>query len=1539
MLRTLFHISSVFFAFSLSFFGFLHAQLDPKLQVGKTDFLNLYQQTATVKSKPEIVSILDFSGSMDTLMNHPLYNHLNSTDENEAYTRNVRISIPINTSEPISNVTGDTFIVSLLTRNTNTDLMLTFRNLVKPDGTIVTAQDAEKCQGLKTKNGSILISASQSGMYTGTSSSGRDVGHWIMAASHVRYECTATGNNPYVTGALGRVIDIPLPWKIMDYTSTGNPLSSKTIKDEQTKISIGPDGNRVTTRYGSGLNMEFDLNYKVNHDNAYSKSGGSSIYTLPTNTYRTSYLHWLFNGRYQSTVTAPNVSSNDYITGTDATSNNGAYYTNDPSLVGKFIVFGAGNDPTKWAAGQTDAKWGQGYWGHVYTNSAGNKTSNLGDKKIKVPKYNFDDTYAGVVEDYAYKFLTPGVTRVQATKVGAIQTWIQHQADVYWAFRYIDPTPSESQSANKKINNDARTNLTPINSSTLLNSSGLWVRGNDSGWLVLNNTPAQGINATNGNSVNGMEKLAATFTYTDTPLTYAMARSLAQYNNSNNPFNDVMRDEDISQCSNSFVILFTDGADNVGGPTPSGIYPYPATPYLTLASPNTFADTTFNAAMGNKEVINNRYNIESRWFNFYTYAALAAHMSNRTLGEGHYMEALAPSNSIIKQNISDFLPFAIKGRKGVTYPNPKRVTTMAVGVSLGGMLTDTSSIATVHPKRGMFLTAVMGDPDVIGGRLGDFHPFEPPTFNLDGSVDKYNDWELDPVNPGWPEMGKKKEGAVFFFDATDPDKLTESIQAAFRAAIAKGSNNATATPNLPFVGASLAGQVYMGSFAVPEGGGVTWSGDLLMFGTREEEGSVKILDKNGDPTSGLNATSAFWAASDALGKKSWRSRNLYTRLPNTPDPTNPNSPIAPKKFTDDGSEFNNPSTGLKNFISQNQKRAVQFAAGGDTILGTIDSYDRPVTNRKTIMGDIINSAPATVEYEWGCVASKLGDKNNRQFRLILVGTNQGWLHAFGEITTKGNNGKMTSATVEELWAFMPTDFLWNLDYITKAGNTHRFMVDGTPAIYHLDIPSKVDGIGNGIVDVGERAVAIFGLGKGGRSYYAINIEDPFNPKIQWTLVPDEANNKTYFPDSRVESSGLNADNVRNMLGKFGFSSATPAFGRVIFDGATGKQLRDAVFISGGFSVPEVDEKFSAKLGRSIMALDAYTGKVLAAEDLTLPKYGGSVGPIGSGLIPFEFIVNSGAAQRAYFTDYNGGLWAWGSVETATGTPYDKYRVDTSEVKKWELRKVFQDGDASNIRSNRYTTSPAPFLVGNFTGEAKTGTNSIRPAAVGIALMSGDRNNPLDYFYADATKPVNHRLTVVFDRQDNENWTGSGGLGTGPITASALENFTNNTTNSTPTNFCTDLVFSKITPSCPDYYLVNHGNPKFGYYINFPGFTNGFFPKGINSPIVVSGSLFYTVFSPQSADPCTGGVGTSQSWVIADVLNPLKDDKRGVALFASGGLNTWGGAASDYIQLGTRGVLQGGVPAGAAETHTLEINTVAADPYQGFPRPRVWRVVW
>ncbi|MCL1909094.1 MAG: PilC/PilY family type IV pilus protein [Holophagaceae bacterium] len=1564
----------------------LSAQLDPRLRpADATDFLDLYQQSIQVKQKPEIMTIFDFSTSMWALMYHPLYQNLNATDGDASLASWV-FEIPQTGTAKIDNITASSWSLSI-SGTSNSQITITFQNLVKPDGSIVTATDADACAGLNSYNGAIIVRPSSAGRYTGTftssSSTPRDVRHWLMAASHARYKVTAAQSA--VSYALGRTIDLPIPWKIMGFNSTGNPLSSKTIKDLQIKKELNDKGEPVDVEYGSRLDLEYDLTYKYSSsatavysssfgENATVASSSDRFYRVTFGSFylKSPYIHWLFCGRWQSTTATPSTSG----TNVNYMSNGNYYAPASSGIAGKFIVYDAGDSSALWAAGQTSGDWGRGYRGTSDNPAMNNKTTG---PFVDIPKYDMNGKFLNMIKDYAFRYTIPPLTRIQANKLSAIQTWVKHQADVYWAYRFLSSGAGEANSGNATtIDNNSKKDLPTGNG--LVTTKQL---GGYPGWVVFNNTVSQGKNATNGNSVNAMQRLAATWATGSTPLAFAMSRSLAQYNDPNSVFNDVVGDA-VSQCSNSFLILFTDGVANNanrGGETN-------VTPYVTGSGDN----MAFNALTGNQEILKNKAGINNMgaWWNSFTFAGVGAHMANSSLGQGRenvdYMRVKNPGRKGSAQTSGTpetFLPYAIYGRNDVEFSTgttgkPRRVTTMSVGVSLGGRYTAASGT-----KRNIFLTALLGDPESTSGRVIDFRAFDPPTFHPDGTVDQYNDWELDGSDPdAYPSKGKRKSGAVYYFDATDPDKLTTSLETAFTAAIAQGSNNAVSTPNLPFVGASLAGQVYMGSFNTPEGGGVLWTGDLLMFGVREEINSrgqmeIHMLNGRGERVTALDSDTAVWSASAALldTNRPWRNRRLLTRLPNAP-----NDALTP--FTDVGAPFTNlvnlkhidppaevsssplvwkPAAERPLIDYPNPIDVVRYVMGADILSNDRDSDGRPRPNRSTIMGDVINSAPTAIEYTIDArkggvheaVMANIGryskfssiTNEDRQFRIILVGTNQGWLHCFGELSQKAKtpDGKeYTQAAVEELWAFMPTDFLPHLDYIMRSGNIHRFMADGTPNIYHLDVQTAEYPLGNGMVDQGERVIAVMGLGKGGRSYYAFNLADPFNPTIQWSMVPDEAN---ALPSTRVVSGGPDIGSVRSMLGKWGYSTSTPAVGRIVHNNV----LKDAVFLSGGLSVPRVEKLFQPSkddpiplMGRSVMALDVYTGEIIAAEDLST-RYGANVGPISAGVTPFEFIVNSGLAQRAYFMDYNGGLWAWGSVKVATAKPHEYYRIDTSELTDWGLRKVYQDSGLGSI----YSVAPSPFRVANFTGEPKAG--NIRPAAVGIAMVSGDRNNPMDYQYPEGGKPDNHKLTVVFDRQDIVAWknpTYYPTYNSSTITNGDLMNFTTNSILDTTTPARCSGAFQYVQPGCTNYYLapaVDNPSPFHGYFMNFPSRTGHFIAKGINRPMVVAGALFYTIFSPESADPCTGGIGKSEGWVVQDVLNPLKEDHRNESdtdplILHSGRVSEFGGVASDYIQIGTRGVLQGGTPIGGGESGSLSLEASYADPSQGFPKPRVWRVV-
>ncbi len=470
--------------------------------------------------------------------------------------------------------------------------------------------------------------------------------------------------------------------------------------------------------------------------------------------------------------------------------------------------------------------------------------------------------------------------------------------------------------------------------------------------------------------------------------------------------------------------------------------------------------------------------------------------------------------------------------------------------------------------------------------------------------------------------------------------------------------------------------------------------------------------------------------------------------------------------------------------------------GADPGSGTI-----PLGTRGTLMGDIIDSTPTALQYTTmpssvstvsSTLGSAWGSKPSPTFRMIFFGDNQGLMHAFGEVSwvtypAANPTTPVAQAVVDELWAFAPTELLSNIDQLRVSTNKHYYANDGPPAVYLLDLPqSSTQSVGNGVYNntTGslERAILVFGLGKGGRSYYAINLADPANPTLQWTLCPNEQYN---LPAARV-LGGSSA-----VISKMGLATSQPVFARV----ATSKevvtnQIIDAVLLGGGYSDVNIEGALpttavtatlgsmpakNTLLGRSVVAMDVYNGNVLATFDISTTS---GAGPVPTAAIPMELVSGAGIISRAYFNDYYGSLWALGGT-TYQASPYTMFRVDTPILDNWGIRQVYtQPVTAGNAGSGLLTTSPQPFLINNFP-VTRTTAPLVTPSAVGIAFVTGDRNNPLDnYTYTPWSTPTSaspHRLNVVFDRQDYNT----------TITNSGMDNASNSTP-AAPLNLTHDL---------------------------------------------------------------------------------------------------------------------------------------------------------
>jgi type IV pilus assembly protein PilY1 len=170
----------------------------------------------------------------------------------------------------------------------------------------------------------------------------------------------------------------------------------------------------------------------------------------------------------------------------------------------------------------------------------------------------------------------------------------------------------------------------------------------------------------------------------------------------------------------------------------------------------------------------------------------------------------------------------------------------------------------------------------------------------------------------------------------------------------------------------------------------------------------------------------------------------------------------------------------------------------------------PATTVMKQMGDPLHSQPAAVVYG--------GDPADPDV-VVYTATNQGSVHAI-----RGDTG-------EELWSFIPKEHLANLPmYYFNAEAPFKFYgVDGDI------VPVVADRNDNGIIEpgLGDFVYIIFGMRRGGNSYYALDVTDRNNPVVKWRIsTPDFGQTWSRPTVARVDmnDSGLNTDKAVVIFG-------------------------------------------------------------------------------------------------------------------------------------------------------------------------------------------------------------------------------------------------------------------------------------------------------------------------------------------------------------------------------------------------------------------------
>ena len=327
-----------------------------------------------------------------------------------------------------------------------------------------------------------------------------------------------------------------------------------------------------------------------------------------------------------------------------------------------------------------------------------------------------------------------------------------------------------------------------------------------------------------------------------------------------------------------------------------------------------------------------------------------------------------------------------------------------------------------------------------------------------------------------------------------------------------------------------------------------------------------------------------------------------------------------------------------------------------------ENGDGSTTDARAVAGDPLHTVPLVAQYASGPA------------RVLYTMTNEGYIHA---IDVSTNNTSGTGG--DEIFAYMPSDLLKNLDPL-------RVNTINNPKIYGLDGPLTLFQ-DDGILDTAGNKFLYFGMRRGGKNYYSLDVKNTSSPSLRWVIEG---------------GSGAFVELAQT------WSKPTPAKIKV----TPSNPAKDVIVFGGGYDVDQDanTQRTADDEGRAVFIVDAATGTKLwsAGPDNTHDLNLGLTNSIPGGIAVIDLDAD-GIHDRLYFGDMGGRLWRVDLNTTlANSTGY-------------QLADLAQDGfDAHN---RRFYTEPSVTRLSN--------------GKLGITIGSGYRAHPL-------SSVIEERTYMIYD---------------------------------------------------------------------------------------------------------------------------------------------------------------------------------------------------
>ena len=597
------------------------------------------------------------------------------------------------------------------------------------------------------------------------------------------------------------------------------------------------------------------------------------------------------------------------------------------------------------------------------------------------------------------------------------------------------------------------------------------------------------------------------------------------------------------------------------------------------------------------------------------------------------------------------------------------------------------------------LTKYLRDNNQVTGVNNSFVTTHTVGFALGGGASEAKDYL---------ELLAQEGGGNFYNASTDPGSLADQLEALLTSLEAKPRTISTPITTIDLGNPLTTRQeLYYTQFAAKKT--PRWPGNVKGYylgpkstiavpadktiAIRDLDEEIAI-DADGDF---IDSSRSFWTTGDDGGDVTLggfaANLNPATRTLHTDNgAANPTFMSLSTTSFDEGdlALFNLASSGNATTDHASVDELVNWARGIDV---DDENNNGSTIDARAEAGDPLHSVPQVAQYSSGPA------------RVLYTMTNEGYIHAIDVETnsTSGTGG-------DEIFAYMPRDLLANLDVLRRNSGTQKvYGLDGPLALHQPD----------GVLDTAGDKYLYFGMRRGGKNYYSLDVSDTSSPSLRWII--------------RGGTSGDFAELAQT------WSRPTPA--KVYINSTTTK---DVLIFGGGYDVDQDNnlQRAADDEGRAVFIVDASDGSLIwsAGYDTTNFTYDlGLTNSIPGGIAVIDLDAD-GIHDRLYFGDTGGRLWRIDLDQTiANSTGY-------------QLADLAQD--SSNAHNRRFYTEPSVTRLTN--------------GKLGITIGSGYRAHPLN-------SEILERTYMIYDQ-----YAAKGNLppstpavkidGTG---ANAVENITSN----------------------------------------------------------------------------------------------------------------------------------------------------------------------